>query len=371
VPDAIFVIDTKKEHIAVTEARKLGLPVVAVVDTNCDPDVIDYVIPGNDDAIRAGALLCRLIADAVTEGRFIALSARTAPAVTVTPTVHCRRRVTHTHSRGELKVTITAKDVQNLRQALIRDSWSKVITAKDAKRCASTGQQRRSMEATPCSGCAYRASPRPRSALTVKPAKEPSRSCATATSPPLSNCAARLTSSRSPKSSSPWSTRSRPGSSPKAKSPSRTVQGKHRDAAHDTLKENISLGRVYRLEAGPDEVVETYIHNQAGRGVNAVAVVVKGAQQEVAHEIACTLPSRNRSISKREEVPQAEVDAERKTIEEISRNEGKPEAALPKIIEGRLNGWFKERVLLEQPYVKDEKQPWRSSWGATISAFAK
>ena len=71
VPNAIFVIDTKKEHIAVTEARKLGLPVVAVVDTNCDPDVIDYVIPGNDDAIRAGALLCRLMADAVTEGRFI------------------------------------------------------------------------------------------------------------------------------------------------------------------------------------------------------------------------------------------------------------------------------------------------------------
>ena len=72
LPDAIFVIDTKKEHIAVTEANKLGLPVVAVVDTNCDPDVINYVIPGNDDAIRSGALLCRVIADAVTEGRFIA-----------------------------------------------------------------------------------------------------------------------------------------------------------------------------------------------------------------------------------------------------------------------------------------------------------
>ena len=79
VPDAIFVIDTKKEHIAVTEARKLGLPVVAVVDTNCDPDVIDYVIPGNDDAIRSGALLSRLIADAVTEGRFIR---QNRPAVT-------------------------------------------------------------------------------------------------------------------------------------------------------------------------------------------------------------------------------------------------------------------------------------------------
>jgi len=72
LPDAIFVIDTKKEHIAVTEANKLGLPVVAVVDTNCDPDVITHVIPGNDDAIRSGALLCRVVADAVVEGRFIA-----------------------------------------------------------------------------------------------------------------------------------------------------------------------------------------------------------------------------------------------------------------------------------------------------------
>ncbi|HVA54039.1 MAG TPA: 30S ribosomal protein S2 [Acidimicrobiales bacterium] len=85
LPDTIFVIDTKKEHIAVTEARKLGLPVVAVVDTNCDPDVIDYVIPGNDDAIRAGSLLCRLIADAVTEGRFIR---QNRPAVTVSPTAN-------------------------------------------------------------------------------------------------------------------------------------------------------------------------------------------------------------------------------------------------------------------------------------------
>jgi small subunit ribosomal protein S2 len=72
LPDAVFIIDTKKEHIAVTEANKLGLPIVAVVDTNCDPDLITYVIPGNDDAIRAGTLMCRVIADAVEEGRFIA-----------------------------------------------------------------------------------------------------------------------------------------------------------------------------------------------------------------------------------------------------------------------------------------------------------
>ncbi len=72
LPDAIFVIDTKKEHIAVTEANRLNIPVVAVVDTNCDPDVIDYVIPGNDDAIRAANLMCRVIADAVEEGTQLA-----------------------------------------------------------------------------------------------------------------------------------------------------------------------------------------------------------------------------------------------------------------------------------------------------------
>tara|TARA_Y100001970_G_scaffold143033_1_gene175796 strand:+ start:268 stop:1143 length:876 start_codon:yes stop_codon:yes gene_type:complete len=71
-PQIVFVLDTKKEHIAVTEANKLGIPVIAVVDTNCDPDVIDYVIPGNDDAIRSSELMCRVICEAVEEGQFIA-----------------------------------------------------------------------------------------------------------------------------------------------------------------------------------------------------------------------------------------------------------------------------------------------------------
>jgi small subunit ribosomal protein S2 len=72
VPDAVFIIDTKKEHIAVTEANRLGIKVVAVVDTNCDPDIIDYVIPGNDDAIRSATLMCRILADAVDEGKMLA-----------------------------------------------------------------------------------------------------------------------------------------------------------------------------------------------------------------------------------------------------------------------------------------------------------
>ena len=75
VPAAVWIVDTKKEHIAVDEARKLGIPVIAVLDTNCDPDEVDYPIPGNDDAIRSAALLTRVIADAVADG-LIARSGR-------------------------------------------------------------------------------------------------------------------------------------------------------------------------------------------------------------------------------------------------------------------------------------------------------
>jgi small subunit ribosomal protein S2 len=68
LPDAIFIVDPKKEHNAVLEAKKLGIPVVAIVDTNCDPDDADYIIPGNDDAIRAIKLISSVLADAVIEG---------------------------------------------------------------------------------------------------------------------------------------------------------------------------------------------------------------------------------------------------------------------------------------------------------------
>ena len=94
LPDSLFVIDPKKEYIAVKEAKKLGIPVVAIVDTNCDPEDIDFVIPGNDDAIRAIRLFTQKIADAVLEGynlaeeRYIGVEDKGAPAavpVTETP----------------------------------------------------------------------------------------------------------------------------------------------------------------------------------------------------------------------------------------------------------------------------------------------
>ena len=80
VPSAIWVVDTKKEHLAVDEARKLGLPVIAILDTNCDPDEVDYKIPGNDDAIRSVTLLTRVIADAVADGLISRSQARSGEA---------------------------------------------------------------------------------------------------------------------------------------------------------------------------------------------------------------------------------------------------------------------------------------------------
>ncbi len=144
------------------------------------------------------------------------------------------------------------------------------------------------------------------------------------------------------------------------------------DTLKITLKENISVGRVVRIEAPADGVVDSYLHLQAGRGVNAVVVALSGGTEALAHDIAAHIAFARPSYLSRDDVPEAEVAAERETVEKIARNEGKPDAALPKIVEGRLNGWYKERVLLDQPYVKDEKQTIATLLGsATVTAFAQ
>jgi len=138
------------------------------------------------------------------------------------------------------------------------------------------------------------------------------------------------------------------------------------------LRENIAFGRVERFEVGEGQHADAYLHLQDGRGVNGVVVVLDGGSEELAHEVAVHAAFSKPQFVTREAVPTAEVDAERETIETISRNEGKPEASLPKIVEGRLNGWFKERVLLEQSYVRDEKQTVAQLLGsASIAQFAQ
>jgi small subunit ribosomal protein S2 len=93
IPSAVWVVDTKKEHIAVGEAHKLGIPVIAVLDTNCDPDEVDFPIPGNDDAIRSVALLTRVMADAVAEGLMARSGASSAEGATEEPLAEWEREL--------------------------------------------------------------------------------------------------------------------------------------------------------------------------------------------------------------------------------------------------------------------------------------
>jgi len=123
-----------------------------------------------------------------------------------------------------------------------------------------------------------------------------------------------------------------------------------------TLKENIAVGRRVRFEAGEGCVLDSYLHVQNGRGVNGVLVELAGGSVELAHDIAVHIAFARPEYLRREDVPAEAVVAERATVEAIARNEGKPDAQLDKIIEGRMGGWFKERVLLEQAFAKDEKR---------------
>lgn len=139
-----------------------------------------------------------------------------------------------------------------------------------------------------------------------------------------------------------------------------------------SLKENIEVGRVIRFEKAEGSVIGTYLHQQSGRGVNAVMVELTGGTEVVAHEIAVHIAFARPQYLSRDHVPAAEVAEERSILERLTRNEGKPEAALDKIVEGRLRGWFKERVLLEQDYVRDEKKSIAQLVGeARVDRFAQ
>jgi elongation factor Ts len=139
-----------------------------------------------------------------------------------------------------------------------------------------------------------------------------------------------------------------------------------------TLKEKIELGEVVRIEAASGNVIDSYLHLQGGRGVNAVLVEMSGATQELAHDVAVHIGFARPKYLSKDDVPADVVAHERATLETLSRNEGKPEAALPKIVEGRVQGFFKDVALLEQPYAKDDSKSITQFIGsATIVRYAQ
>ena len=144
------------------------------------------------------------------------------------------------------------------------------------------------------------------------------------------------------------------------------------DALKIAKKENIELGSVVRFDAAEGNILDSYLHLQEGRGVNAVIVEIAGGTKELAHDIAVHIAFAKPAYQSRDEVPEADIERERQALLDITKAEGKPEAAWPKIVEGRLNGWFKEQVLLEQGFVRDDKQTITQMLGdATLVRFAQ
>ena len=150
------------------------------------------------------------------------------------------------------------------------------------------------------------------------------------------------------------------------------------DAVDDlklTLKENIELGRLVRFEAPESHVLDTYLHVQNGRGVNGILVELDGGTTELAHDVALTAAFSRPGAVTRDEVDAQVVAAEREQLEKETLNEGKPENAIPKIVEGKLTGWFKRQpggVLLDQPFAKEPKQSIAQTLGdVKIARFAQ
>ncbi len=136
-------------------------------------------------------------------------------------------------------------------------------------------------------------------------------------------------------------------------------------------KENIEIGTVARFEAADGNVLDAYLHVQDGRGTNGVLIEIQGADEEAAHEIALHIAFAKPTALSRDEVDADLVATARSSFEELTRKEGKPEQALPKIVEGRLNSWYAERVLPEQGLFGDKQTVQEKLGDATIVRFAQ
>ncbi|MGI9080028.1 MAG: translation elongation factor Ts [Acidimicrobiales bacterium] len=144
------------------------------------------------------------------------------------------------------------------------------------------------------------------------------------------------------------------------------------DALRISLKENIQIGEVHHFEAGPDSVLDAYVHLQNGRGVNGILVELTGGDEAKAHEVALHIAFARPDWLSRDDVPVERVEDERELLANLTRNEGKPEAAVPKIVEGRLGRFYKEHCLLEQAYVRDTKLSIAQFLGeATVARFVQ
>ena len=341
LPDAVFVIDTKKEHIAVTEARKLGIPVIAIVDTNCDPDEVDYVIPGNDDAIRAVNLVTRVIADALAEGYGMAgkRSSRRPPPVRLAP-----RRGRSQAAPAAVDDTPSAEEAAAIAASTVfepdvpsAEAEGDEIVAEEPGEATTEAAPAPEAVAEAVTVAASRAGARPRAGGRLMPEVTAAmvKQLREATGAGMMDCKRALIEADGDLERATELLRAK-GLASAAKRAGRSANQGLVDAY---IHFNNTVGALVEVNCETDFVANTDEFRQ----------LVKDLALHIAS------PSAPRWVT-RDDVPTPTLEAEQKIAEAQARESGKPDTVVPKIVEGKIEAFLKDNVLLDQPFVKDDSK---------------
>ncbi len=339
LPGAMFVVDPRKENIAVQEAHALGIPVVAIVDTNCDPDEVDYPIPGNDDAIRAVKLIASKMADAVLEGG---------------PGSQGRRRFLIRTGRSEYM--FTAKDVMALREmsgAGMMDCKKALVECDGDMDKAMDYLREKSLAASAKKASRIAAegvvssyvSPDSKTGVIAEVNCETDFVAKTDDFKALVDTVAKLVAEQDPQDVDALMALDT-GDGTVAEMITRAVA---------KIGEKITIRRFARshVEGG---MVDCYVHLGGKIGVLVeIACEDVAAAKPVAHDIAMHIAAAKPTCLSKADVNQDDVEHERKILREQAMNEPKPKPAniIEKMVEGRIEKYYKEVCLLEQPFVKE------------------
>ena len=342
LPDAVFVVDTKKEHIAVTEARKLGIPVIAIVDTNCDPDEVDFVIPGNDDAIRAVNLVTRVIADALAEGYGMAkeevaenLAAR-APRKPGGPKPQAAPAAVDDTPSDEEAAAIAistvfepdAPEAEVVEDEIVIEAVGRGGDARRPGRGRRGDDRRRRTRGGPRAGLR-------RGELMAEITAEMVKVLRDATGAGMMDCKRALIESDGDTARATEILREK-GLASVAKRAGRSADQGLIDAY---IHFNNTVGVLVEVNCETDFVANTDEFRQ----------LVKDLALHIAS------PSAPRWLS-RDDVPTSVLEFEQKIAEGQAKEAGKPDNIVPKIVEGKIEAFLKDNVLVDQPFVKDDSK---------------
>ena len=340
LPDLLFVIDSNKEAIAVEEARKLGIAVVAVVDTNCDPDKVDYVIPGNDDALRAIRLFTNKIADAVIEGRQLATEHDFVPE----KIAESGRRSSGGRDAGVFG--IRRSEIRRAAHVGKHAGRGSAVHFAAAQGSGFGSRGRRSVQRESVE--LLRARHRLRRITSLRSAEH--RLAPAIVQEESMEISAQLVKQL----------RERTGAGMmECKAALAEAKGDLGEAEVVLRKKGIASASKKSARTTKQGVIASYIHPGAQLGVlievNCESDFVARTDdfQELVHDLAMQVAAADPQFIRKEDVTQAALDKEKDIQRGRALAEGKPEKMVDKIVEGRMNKYYEEVCLYEQPFIKE------------------